>query len=87
LAHALRAVDIAVLGVAYTATGLAPIPGVIVKGSGILVRKIVIVVVVRDGGVRHILDVGASTVTGAVIGAGSSLAALALVTGEALALA
>ena len=83
-AHSLRAVDIAVGGIADTAADLAVVPVLVFEGDILLeVRNNI---VVPAGGVCHILDILARSVAGAVIGAGSSLASLALITVKACAL-
>ena len=91
LAQSLGAIHIAVLGVTFAATGLVIVPTVIVVGVGVLRKEVAalldgIGVVRRHLGKRQVLNIFASAVAGAIIGAGSSLASLALISGEAFAL-
>jgi len=77
-AHSLGAINIAVQGIADTSALLMSVPTVVVKGLGVSMESSGLVVV--PGGLEvQVLNVLAGTVTRAVIGAGSSLAALALI--------
>jgi len=92
LAQSLGAVHISVLGVAFAATGLVIVPAVVVVCLGVLGKEVTslldgqVGVISRHLGERQVLNIFASAVAGAIIGAGSSLASLALISGEAFAL-
>jgi len=84
-AHSLGAVEVTVQGIAHASALLVAVPVVVSEGLG-LSKETLRGVIVPGGSVVEVLDVLASTVTGAVVGAGSALAALALIAIEALAL-
>lgn len=86
-AEALGAVHIAVFGVTHAGAGFLVVP--LVEGEGLHVLHELATLVSVEGavGIAEGLDVLAGAVAGAVVGAGGSLAALALVALEALALA
>lgn len=88
-AHALGAISISPLRIAEAATGLSLIPTVVVEGVGRVSPAVTsgrgVDGVSKRTGVAKILNVLASAVTGAVVGARGTLATLALVTLEALA--
>jgi hypothetical protein len=89
-AHALGAIIVTILRVADATASLVAIPAKVVEGVGILTEERPVTSVgssIHGSGLEgHVLNVSAATVAGAVIGAGSALAALALIAGEALAL-
>jgi len=66
------------------------VPAVVIKGKGILAQERPVSCdgsASHSGGlVRHLLNIGASTVSRAIVGAGSSLTALAFIAREALTL-
>jgi hypothetical protein len=84
-AHSLGAVKVAIQGIAHASTLLVAVP--IVVGEGLrLHEEALLGIIVPGGSVVKVFDVLAGTVAGAVVGAGSALAALTLVAIEALAL-
>jgi hypothetical protein len=84
-AHALRAVNIGVLGITNATTGLVLVPAVVGEALGLL-EELFVAVVELNSSICKVLEVLASAVAGTVIGAHGALASLALVAVEALAL-
>lgn len=84
-AHALRAVNVAVLRIADASSGLLGVPAMVGEGLGVGKELVVDVVLVPDVAVGHVLDVFAGAVTRAVVWTGGAMARLAFVSIEALA--
>mmetsp|Transcript_41403 Transcript_41403/g.103473 ORF Transcript_41403/g.103473 Transcript_41403/m.103473 type:complete len:209 (+) Transcript_41403:343-969(+) len=90
LAQSLGAINITILGVALTAASLVAVPAVVWESVGVLGKETVnaghsVLVISLDLSERHVLNILAAAMTGAIIRTGSSLAALAFISGEALA--
>jgi len=81
-AHSLRAINIAISGVADTAANLAVIPLSVRESLGII-SVVLLRVVIPGGSIGHVLNILTSTMSRAIIGGGSSLASLAFVTVKA----
>lgn len=83
LAESLGTVYISVFGVADTAAGLGVVPSVVSEFFGILRKEVAVFIVSIHISIRHIFNVGATSVAGAVVGAGGSLTSFAFISREA----
>lgn len=85
-AHSLRAINVAISWITDATTNLAVIPATVGEGLGVLNEESVVIVSIGSCEMQ-VLDVLACSMSRAIIGAGSSLAALSFIPIKALALA